>query len=71
MPKLDPQSNQPTLDTAPQPDPVIEQARKDLEKGQVDTDMWATPGLDAQRRERLSGNDPKAEPSAHSASPKP
>jgi len=32
---------------------VIEQARRDLEAGQVDTDMRATPGLDAQRRRRL------------------
>lgn len=35
------------------PRQVIEQARRDLEAGQVDTDMRATPGLDAQRRRRL------------------
>lgn len=35
------------------PRKVIEQARRDLEAGQVDTDMRATPGLDAQRRRRL------------------
>lgn len=35
------------------PDPVIEQASKDLEAGLVDTDMRATPGLDAARRRRL------------------
>lgn len=34
-------------------DPVIEQALHDLQQGQVDTDLRATPGLDAQRRERL------------------
>lgn len=32
--------------------PKIKQAAKDLEKGLVDTDMRATPGLDAQQRER-------------------
>lgn len=35
------------------PDPVIEQAKRDLDAGLVDTDMRATPGLDAQRREEL------------------
>ena len=35
------------------PRQVIEQARRDLEAGQVDTDMRATPGLDAQRRRHL------------------
>jgi hypothetical protein len=35
---------------ARKPDPVIEQAAKDLAAGQVDTDMRATPGLDADRR---------------------
>jgi len=35
------------------PRSVIEQARRDLEAGLVDTDMRATPGLDAQRRRRL------------------
>lgn len=41
--------------TATQPNPVIEQARRDLASGQVDTDMRATPGLDAARREALAG----------------
>lgn len=40
-------------DAAPPPDAGMRQAGKDLEAGQVDTDMRATPGLDAQRRERL------------------
>ena len=35
------------------PRKVIEQARRDLEAGLVDTDMRATPGLDAQRRRLL------------------
>lgn len=38
---------------ARQPDPVIEQASRDLQAGQVDTDMRATPGLDAARRSRM------------------
>lgn len=32
---------------------VIERARRDLEEGQVDTDLHATPGLDAERRDAL------------------
>jgi hypothetical protein len=39
--------------TAPAPDAVIVQALRDIESGQVDTDMRATPGLDAKRRARL------------------
>lgn len=35
------------------PQPVIEQARRDIEGGLVDTDLRATPGLDAEQRERL------------------
>lgn len=34
------------------PDPKILQAYEDLKQGQVDTDMRATPGLDAQKRQR-------------------
>lgn len=37
-------------DTAAEPDPVIQQAARDLQQGQVDTDLRATPGLDAARR---------------------
>lgn len=39
--------------TSPHPDPVIRQAYDDLAEGQVDTDMRATPGLDAEQRQRL------------------
>lgn len=39
--------------TAPTPDPVMQQAKRDLDAGMVDTDMHATPGLDAQRRAKL------------------
>ena len=35
------------------PDPMIEQAKRDIDAGMVDTDMRATPGLDAQRRAKL------------------
>ena len=40
------------------PRKIIEQARRDLEAGQVDTDMRATPGLDAQRRRKLVKSGP-------------
>ena len=35
------------------PDPLMIQAKRDIEAGLVDTDMHATPGLDAKRRARL------------------
>jgi hypothetical protein len=35
------------------PDPVIAQDKRDLDAGLVDTDMRASPGLDAQRRRKL------------------
>ena len=35
------------------PDPVIAQAKRDIDAGLVDTDMRATPGLDANRRAKL------------------
>ena len=40
-------------DTADEPDPKMVQAQRDLDAGLVDTDMRATPGLDAKRRARL------------------
>ncbi|WP_425258770.1 hypothetical protein ACPOLB_25000 [Rubrivivax sp. RP6-9] len=45
-------------DTSPEPDatgpdPVILQAKRDLDAGLVDTDMHATPGQDATLRARL------------------
>ena len=39
--------------TASAPDPVIAQAKRDLDAGLVDTDMRATAGLDADQRARL------------------
>jgi hypothetical protein len=38
---------------AEKPDPMMVQAHRDLEAGMVDTDMHATPGLDAERRKKL------------------
>lgn len=35
------------------PDPIIEQARRDIESGQVDTDLRNPAGLDAEQRKRL------------------
>ena len=42
--------DQSTPATAAAPDPVMVQAKHDLDAGMVDTDMRATPGLDATRR---------------------
>lgn len=39
--------------TVATPDPVIEQAAKDLAAGQVDTDLRNPGGLDAERRDAL------------------
>jgi len=38
---------------APTPDPKIVQAKQDLDAGMVDTDMHATPGLDAATRKKM------------------
>ena len=50
--------------TARAPDPVIAQAKRDLDAGQVDTDMRATAGLDADRRAQMvpgsGGKPPRA-----------
>lgn len=63
------ESDQSTHTTAQEPDPAMRQAHQDLKQGQVDTDMRATPGLDAQRRQRYvsgAGGQPpqKGKPSA-------
>lgn len=42
-----------TCVTAEEPDPVMVQAKRDIDAGMVDTDMRATPGLDAELRARL------------------
>lgn len=46
------EADQSTHTTAPAPDPAMRQAHQDLQEGQVDTDMRATPGLDAEQRKR-------------------
>jgi hypothetical protein len=46
--------DQATPSIAEAPDAVIEQAKRDLDAGMVDTDMRATAGLDAERRARLN-----------------
>ena len=35
------------------PDPLMDQAKRDIDAGLVDTDMRATPGLDAKLRARM------------------
>lgn len=35
------------------PRQVMKQAHRDLEEGQVDTDMHGTPGLDDEQRKKL------------------
>lgn len=39
--------------TDPLPNPIVAQAKRDIDAGQVDTDMRATPGLDAPLRAKL------------------
>jgi hypothetical protein len=41
--------------TAKKPDAHMVQAKKDLDAGQMDTDMRAVPGLDAERRAKAVG----------------
>jgi hypothetical protein len=52
-PKLPHERDQSEGEVATQPDPQIVQAQRDIDAGLVDTDMRATPGLDAERREQL------------------
>ena len=61
-----PQTKDETVNgAAVSPNPVIEQAKRDIDAGLVDTDMRATPGLDAKRRAQLvpgpAGKAPKVE----------
>ena len=59
---------------AREPDPIILQAKHDLDAGLVDTDMRATPGLDAARRGRLVPGPTRgkqAQPSTGGTSKKP
>lgn len=54
FPELPHERDEAAGDTAEHPDPIIRQAKKDLDAGLVDTDLRATPGLDAQRRAHLT-----------------
>jgi hypothetical protein len=45
--------DQSTKTTAEVPDPMMAQAKRDIDAGLVDTDLRVTPGLDAQHRARL------------------
>lgn len=48
------------------PDPKMIQAKRDLDAGMVDTDMRATPGLDAAlRKEMVPGAGGKPPPDGH------
>lgn len=53
---LPPDADMPDL-TEPEPTEVIKRAKKDLDEGQVDTDLRSTPGLDAKRKKDLLKND--------------
>jgi hypothetical protein len=48
--------------TAAKPDKVMAQAKRDLDAGMVDTDMRATAGIDAQRRETMVPTPPARRP---------
>lgn len=50
MPSLPHERDQQTAATGAKPDPQMRRAARDLRHGQVDTDLRATPGLDAERR---------------------
>lgn len=45
--------DQSITNVAEAPDPVIQQAKRDIDAGLVDTDMHATPGLDAELRKKM------------------
>jgi hypothetical protein len=48
------------------PDPKIAQAKRDIDAGMVDTDMRATPGLDAELRKKMvPGPGGKPPPDGH------
>jgi hypothetical protein len=82
VPALPHERDQASGSVATQPDPLIVQAKRDIDNGLVDTDMRATPGLDAERRARLvptpmpaapppglpKGRRPRAEPPQPGAS---
>jgi hypothetical protein len=66
--------DQSTENTSAEPDADMKQATKDLAEGQVDTDMRASPGLDAAQREQYvpgaGGERPGMQPDPASGPPK-
>lgn len=55
-----------TSNVASAPDPQMVQAKRDLDAGMVDTDMRATPGLDADLRKKMvPGPGGKPPPDGH------
>lgn len=52
-PSLPHERDQQNTATEADPDPHMRRAARDLRQGQVDTDLRATPGLDAERRGRM------------------
>ncbi len=57
-PSLPHERDQQNTSTNPKPDPQVDRAARDLKQGQVDTDLRATPGLDADRRgDMVKGGD--------------
>ena len=59
-PSLPHDRDQQAASTDAQPNPHIDRAARDLKQGQVDTDLRATPGLDAERRGDLVGGGERA-----------
>jgi hypothetical protein len=47
------ETDESTSNVASAPDPQVAQAKRDLDAGMVDTDMRATPGLDADLRKKM------------------
>lgn len=50
---IDEPTDESTDAAAQVPDPVMAQAKRDIDAGLVDTDLRASPGLNAKRRARL------------------
>ena len=53
VPRMPHERDESVDSVAAAPDPQMVQAKKDLDAGMVDTDMWATPGLDTARRNAM------------------
>lgn len=60
--RLPHERDQSTDAVSPAPQEVMIQAKKDIDAGLVDTDMRATPGLDAEQREAMVPGPVKSTP---------